>query len=249
MHSTRELEGRVALMTGAARNIGRAMALEFACAGAGVVVNARHSEAEANAVAAEIVAAGGMAKVVLANVADPDGAEALVAAAIEHFGRLDILVNSAAIRRETPFASLGFAEWREVVSTILDGAFLTSHAALAHLKKSDQAAIVNLGGMSAHTGAAGRAHVVAAKAGVAGFTRALAHDLADEGITVNCVSPGIIDTVRAGVEPGHHAGKMPLVGRRGTPQEVASLVRYLSGPEARYITGQTIHVNGGVFMA
>jgi 3-oxoacyl-[acyl-carrier protein] reductase len=249
MQSTRELEGRVALVTGAARNIGRAMALEFARAGAAVVVNARHSEAEANAVAAEIVAAGGQAKVVLANVADPDGAEALVAAAVEHFGRLDIRDNSAAIRRETPFSALGFAEWREVVSTILDGAFLTSHAALAHLRKSDQAAIVNLGGMSAHTGAAGRAHVVAAKAGVAGFTRALAHDLAGDGITVNCVSPGIIDTVRAGAEPGHHAGKMPLVGRRGTPQEVAALVRYLSGPEARYITGQTIHVNGGVFMA
>lgn len=249
MNAARELEGRVALVTGAARNIGRTMALDFARAGAAVVVNARSSQAEANAVVKDIVAAGGKAEAVMANVTDPDDVDALVRSTVERFGRIDILVNSAAIRRETSFANLSFAEWREVVSTILDGAFLTSHAALPHLKKSDQGAIVNIGGLSAHTGAAGRAHVIAAKAGLAGFTRALAHDLAGDGITVNCVSPGMIDTVRDGAEPSHHAGKLPPVGRRGTPQEVASLVRYLCGPAARYITGQTVHVNGGVFMA
>jgi 3-oxoacyl-[acyl-carrier protein] reductase len=249
MNATRELEGRVALVTGAARNIGRVMALDFARAGAAVVVNARSSQAEADAVVEEIVAAGGKAKAIMANIADPDDVDALVRSTVEQFGRIDILVNSAAIRRETSFANLSFAEWREVLSTILDGAFLTSHAALPHLKKSDQGAIVNIGGLSAHTGAAGRAHVIAAKAGLAGFTRALAHDLAGDGITVNCVSPGMIDTVRDGAEPSHHAGKLPPVGRRGTPQEVASLVRYLCGPAARYITGQTVHVNGGVFMA
>jgi 3-oxoacyl-[acyl-carrier protein] reductase len=249
MNAARELEGRVALVTGAARNIGRTMALDFARAGAAVVVNARSSQAEANAVVKDIVAAGGKAEAVMANVTDPDDVDALVRSTVEQFGRIDILVNSAAIRRETSFANLSFAEWREVVSTILDGAFLTSHAALPHLKKSDQGAIVNIGGLSAHTGAAGRAHVIAAKAGLAGFTRALAHDLAGDGITVNCVSPGMIDTVRDGAEPSHHAGKLPPVGRRGTPQEVASLVRYLCGPAARYITGQTVHVNGGVFMA
>lgn len=249
MNAARELEGRVALVTGAARNIGRTMALDFARAGAAVVVNARSSQAEANAVVKDIVAAGGKAEAVMANVTDPDDVDALVRSTVERFGRIDILVNSAAIRRETSFANLSFAEWREVVSTILDAAFLTSHAALPHLKKSDQGAIVNIGGLSAHTGAAGRAHVIAAKAGLAGFTRALAHDLAGDGITVNCVSPGMIDTVRDGTEPSHHAGKLPPVGRRGTPQEVASLVRYLCGPAARYITGQTVHVNGGVFMA
>lgn len=249
MNAARELEGRVALVTGAARNIGRTMALDFARAGAAVVVNARSSQAEANAVVKDIVAAGGKAEAVMANVTDPDDVDALVRSTVERFGRIDILVNSAAIRRETSFANLSFAEWREVLSTILDGAFLTSHAALPHLKKSDQGAIVNIGGLSAHTGAAGRAHVIAAKAGLAGFTRALAHDLAGDGITVNCVSPGMIDTVRDGAEPSHHAGKLPPVGRRGTPQEVASLVRYLCGPAARYITGQTVHVNGGVFMA
>lgn len=249
MNAARELEGRVALVTGAARNIGRTMALDFARAGAAVVVNARSSQAEANAVVKDIVAAGGKAEAVMANVTDPDDVDALVRSTVEQFGRIDILVNSAAIRRETSFANLSFAEWREVLSTILDGAFLTCHAALPHLKKSDQGAIVNIGGLSAHTGAAGRAHVIAAKAGLAGFTRALAHDLAGDGITVNCVSPGMIDTVRDGAEPSHHAGKLPPVGRRGTPQEVASLVRYLCGPAARYITGQTLHVNGGVFMA
>jgi 3-oxoacyl-[acyl-carrier protein] reductase len=212
-------------------------------------VNARSSQAEANAVVKDIVAAGGKAEAVMANVTDPDDVDALVRSTVEQFGRIDILVNSAAIRRETSFANLSFAEWREVVSTILDAAFLTCHAALPHLKKSDQGAIVNIGGLSAHTGAAGRAHVIAAKAGLAGFTRALAHDLAGDGITVNCVSPGMIDTVRDGAEPSHHAGNLPPVGRRGTPQEVASLVRYLCGPAARYITGQTVHVNGGVFMA
>ena len=249
MELTRELEGRVALVTGAARNIGRLMALDLANAGAAVVVHARRSKAEADAVADEITTGGGKAKAILADVTDPQSVQALVQASVEQFGRLDILVNSAAVRRETAFETMGLAEWREVVSTILDGAFLTTQAALTHLKGSDQAAIVNIGGLSAHTGAAGRAHVVAAKAGLSGLTRALAHELAGDGITVNCVSPGMIDTVRDGPEPSHHAGRLPPVGRMGTPQEVASLVRYLCGPAARYITGQTIHVNGGTFMA
>ena len=101
--------------------------------------------------------------------------------------------------------------------------------------------------MSSHTGASRRAHVIAAKAGLVGLTRALAHDLAPHQVTVNCVAPGMIDTTRAGAEPAHHAGKTPPVGRRGTPEEVASLVRFLCGPGARYITGQTIHINGGLF--
>ena len=249
MNGARELEGRVAIVTGAGRNIGRVMALELARAGAAVVVNARTSRAEAEAVVNEITAAGGRATAVLADVVDPNAVDALVGAAVRQFGGIDILVNSAAVRRETAFGDLSFTEWREVLSIILDGAFLTAHAALPHLKKSGQAAVINIGGLSAHTGASGRAHVIAAKAGLAGFTRALAHDLAGEGITVNCVSPGMIDTQRAGGEPSHHAGKLPPVGRRGTPEEVALLVRYLCGPAARYITGQTVHVNGGAFMA
>jgi 3-oxoacyl-[acyl-carrier protein] reductase len=124
-------------------------------------------------------------------------------------------------------------------------------AALPVLKKSDGGSIINIGGMSAHTGAKDRAHVVTAKAGLAGFTRALAHDLAADRITVNCVVPGMIATARgksSAQAPSHHAQHMPPLGRRGTPEEIAALVRYLAGPQARYITGQSIHANGGVFM-
>jgi 3-oxoacyl-[acyl-carrier protein] reductase len=249
----RELEGRVAIVTGAARNIGRVMALELARAGAAVMVNARSSQDEANAVAQEIIAKGGKAAVTLGDVTDPRAVETLIKATADTFGGIDILVNNAAVRRETAFEDLTFAEWREVLSIILDGAYLTAHAALPHLLKSGQGAVINIGGLSAHTGAANRAHVVAAKAGLSGFTRGLAHDLAKRNVTVNCVSPGMIDTVRGGTSaaanPSHHAAHNPPVGRRGTTEEIASLVRYLAGPAARYITGQTIHANGGAFMA
>ena len=246
-----ELSGCVAVVTGSARNIGRSIALELATAGAGVIVNARHS-GPAEAVVAEIRGGGGRAELKLADVGTPDGAAALIAAAVDHFGRLDILVNNASIRRETDFARLEYQEWREILAVTLDGAFLCTRAALPHLIRSGRGAVVNIGGLSAHTGAARRAHVVAAKAGLAGLTRALAHDLAPNAITVNCVAPGVIDTVRdagstAGT-PAHHALHLPLTGRRGRPDEVAAAVRFLCGPDARYITGQTIHVNGGTFM-
>jgi len=245
-----ELSGRVALVTGSGRNIGRAIALELAGAGAAVVVNARSAAAEAEGVADEIRRAGGRASVQLADVADPDAVSALVAAAVGAFGRLDILVNNAGVRKETDFAHMQYAEWREIVAGILDAAYLCSHAALPHLIASGSGTIVNIGGLSSWTGAAGRAHVIAAKAGLVGLTRALAHDLARYGITVNCVAPGLIDTRRAsGKEPAHHATHPPLVGRRGRPEEIAALIRFLCGPDARYITGQTIHANGGVFMS
>jgi len=245
-----DLSGRVALVTGSGRNIGRAIALALANAGAAVVVNARSSMAEAEAVAEEIRRAGGRAAVTLADVSDPKAVDTLIDAAVGAFGRLDVLVNNAAVRKETDCANLHYAEWREIISTILDSAYLCSHAALPHLIASGAGAIVNIGGLSSFTGAAGRAHVIAAKAGLVGLTRALAHDLARYGITVNCVAPGMIDTSRAsGKEPAHHALRTPLAGRRGRPEEIAALVRFLSGPAARYITGQTIHANGGLFMS
>jgi 3-oxoacyl-[acyl-carrier protein] reductase len=173
--------------------------------------------------------------------------------AIESFGRLDILVNNAGVGKETAFADLGYAEWKQITGIILDAAYLCAHEALPHLIQSGQGAIVNLGGLSAHTGSAKRAHVIAAKMGVVGLTRALAHDLAPHSITVNCVAPGLIDTARlaasTGGVPAHHAGHMPLVGRKGTSDEIAALVHFLSGPQARYITGQTIHANGGLFLS
>ncbi len=244
-----DLAGRVAIVTGSARNIGRAIALELASGGAAVMINARTSRMEAEAVAEEIRRTGGRADVAIADVANPDAVAALVAAAVKAFGRLDILVNNAAVRREIDFAQLDYGEWREIVATILDGAYLCSHAALPHLMASGRGAIVNIGGVSAYTGATRRAHVIAAKAGLAGLTRALAHDLAAHAITVNCVVPGQIDTRRAtGREPAHHAANTPLVGRKGRPEEIAALVRFICGPSARYITGQTLHVNGGVFL-
>jgi 3-oxoacyl-[acyl-carrier protein] reductase len=243
-----DLRGRVAVVTGSGRNIGRAIARALADAGASVVVNAKSSAPEAEAVAREIREAGGHAAPKIADVSSPDGAAALIAAAIDTFGRLDILVNNAAVRREIDFAKLDYQEWREIIATILDGAYLCSHAALPHLISAGGGSIVNIGGLSSYTGAARRAHVIAAKAGLVGLTRALAHDLAPHAITVNCVAPGLIDTTRRGPEPAHHATHATLVGRRGTPEDIAAVVRFLCGPDARYITGQTLHANGGVFM-
>jgi 3-oxoacyl-[acyl-carrier protein] reductase len=233
-----ELQGKVALVTGAGRNIGRAIALELAAAGAAVVANARSSRAEVDAVAA---ATGGLA--VLADVTDPAAVERMVAQALERFGRIDILVNNAALRAVEPLERISYERWREVTGVILDGAWICARACLPHLRGGS---IVNIGGMSAHTGAAGRPHVVAAKAGLVGLTRALAHDLAAQDVTVNCVVPGLIETVRS--SPSVHRVES-LLGRRGTPREVAAAVRFLAGPGARYITGQTLHVNGGGFLS
>jgi 3-oxoacyl-[acyl-carrier protein] reductase len=251
MMADRELSGSVALVTGAARNIGRAIALELARAGAQVVVNARDSRDACEEVAAEIRAAGGEALVALADISDEASVASMMDKVKDRFGRLDIVVNNAAIRRENDIADLTYGEWREVLSVILDGAYLCARGALPMLLQSKAGAIINIGGMSAHTGARKRVHVVTAKAGLVGLTRGLAYDLADKGVTVNCVVPGMIDTARGGSSPeapDHHKAHAPLVGRRGLPSEVARLVRYLAGPDARYLTGQTIHANGGVFM-
>jgi len=244
----KELDGSVALVTGSARNIGRAIALALADAGAGVMITGRQALADAEAVADEIRRSGGRAAAVTADIGDPDAAAALVAATVERLGRLDILINNASIRREVDFADLDYAEWRAVLASTLDGAYLCSRAALPHLVASGRGVIVSIGGLSSHTGAARRAHVIAAKAGLAGLTRALAHDLAPHGVTVNCVAPGLIDTTRAGPEPAHHKKLSSPVGRKGRPEEVAALVRFLCGPGARYITGQIVHANGGLYM-
>jgi 3-oxoacyl-[acyl-carrier protein] reductase len=242
------LQGQAAVVTGSARNIGRAIAHALADAGAAVVINAKSSAADADAVVREVREAGGQAVAKIADVGQPEGATSLIDAAIAAFGRLDILVNNAAVRREIDFEKLDYQEWRAITATILDGAYLCAHAAAPYLIAAGGGSIVNIGGLSSYTGAARRAHVIAAKAGLVGLTRALAHDLAPHRITVNCVAPGLIDTERRGPEPAHHATHATLVGRRGTPEEIAAVVRFLCGPDARYITGQTLHANGGVFM-
>src|SRR3954453_17869452 len=163
---TKELTGRVAIVTGAGRNIGRAIALTLAEGGASVLVNARSNRAEADAVAREIEAAGGKALVHIGDVADADAVQAMADAAVKQFGRIDILVNNAALRREKPFAEMNYAEWREIMDVTLDGAFHCTKACLPWLKQSGAGTIVNIGGLSAHTGAKDRAHVVTAKAGI-----------------------------------------------------------------------------------
>ena len=250
MASNNELTGKVAIVTGAGRNIGRAIALALAEAGASIVVNARSNRAEADAVAREIEARGRKAVVHIGDVADAAHMQAMAEMAVKHFGRIDILVNNAALRREKPFAEMTYAEWREIMSVTLDGAFHCVKACLPHLKKSGEGTIVNIGGLSAHTGARDRAHVVTAKAGIVGFTRALAHDLAADGITVNCVVPGLIGTPRPKdkPEPAHHLIHQTITGERGRPEDVAAAVRFLCGGAARYINGQAIHSNGGAYL-
>jgi 3-oxoacyl-[acyl-carrier protein] reductase len=249
MGEGKELQGRVALVTGASRNIGRAIALALADAGANVVVNARRSLDEARDVVKEIEKRGGKAVASLADVTDEQAVMTMVRSSIDTFGRLDILVNNAAVRDVTPIESIDYATWKRVTGIILDGAFLTVKASLLALRDSGNGSIINIGGMSGHTGAAGRPHVVAAKLGLVGFTRGLAHDLAKDHITVNCVVPGLIETQR-GASSGSKTAHLhqTIIGRRGSVDEVAAVVRFLAGPDARYITGQDWHVNGGAYL-
>jgi 3-oxoacyl-[acyl-carrier protein] reductase len=247
----RELTGKTVLVTGGARNIGRAIARALAAGGATVMISALKARDDLDETARLIEAEGGTAAGCLADVSDPDSVLRLVSATVDRFGRIDALVNNAAVRPERAFADIAFADWRRVLSIILDGAFLCSQACLPHLARAGGGSIVNIGGETGHRGATKRAHVVTAKAGLAGMTKALALDLAPQRITVNCVVPGRIDTVRADPEAAGqpvHRSTVPPIGRLGLPEEVAALVRMLCGPDARYITGQSIHVNGGGYM-
>ncbi len=243
---------RVALVTGAGRNIGRAIALTLARQGLAVVVNVRTSVAEGQAVVDELLALGQPAMLCVADVTDAIAVKAMMAQVTERFGRLDVLVNNAAIRREAPLADMTAEDWRGTLAVVLDGAFHCTQAALPMLQNAQNGAVINIGGMTAHTGAMNRIHVVTAKAGLVGFTRALAHDLAPYQVTVNCVSPGMIDTVRQGgsasAQPQHHKQHQPLLGRRGTAQEVADSVAWLASAQARFVTGQVIHMNGGTYL-
>ena len=246
-----ELAGKVALITGGARNIGRAIARSLAAGGAAVMVNAKTSVDLAQETVAMIEKAGGKAAMRVADVTDPGDVKALVEDTVRRFGRLDILVNNAAVRLETPFADMKLEEWRRTLSIVLDGAFLCSQAVLPHLIRAGGGSIVNIGGQTGHKGAAGRVHVVTGKGGLAAMTKGLALDLAPHHITVNCVVPGTIETVRGlPGAPARPEGRrsVPPIGRRGEPEEVAAMVRMLCGPDARYITGQAIHLNGGGFM-
>jgi 3-oxoacyl-[acyl-carrier protein] reductase len=245
------LDGQVAIVTGGVRRIGKVMALSLASEGATVVINAKSSRDEAEAAVREVEAAGGRALVHLADVTNEAAVADMVSKVVETFGRIDILINNAAIRREVPFTQMSLSEWREITSVILEGAFLGSRAVLPHMVRAKHGRIVNIGGVSAHTGAYNRAHVAAAKSGLTGLTRALAVEFAEHGITVNCVVPGKIGGKRSETS-GHSVslpgGGHPLVGREGAPEDVAEVVRTLCLPTGGFITGQTIHVSGGLFM-
>lgn len=248
---TKQLEGQVALLTGAVRRNGRAIALMLANEGADIVINARSSKDEADALAKEIEATGVKALVHLADVTDRAQVDGMVDAIIQKFGRIDILVNNAADRGKTDFLKMSYEEWKHICDIILDGAFHCSQACIPHMQKQGGGRIINMGGMTAHTSASGRAHVVSAKAGIEGFTRALAFEFAKDNIAVNCISPGKIGGERAATagEVASTPDAVPPVGYMGEPEHVAVIAHALCLPAAKYTTGQTININGGMFMA
>jgi 3-oxoacyl-[acyl-carrier protein] reductase len=242
-----KLDGRVALITASGRNIGRAVALRFAAEGADVVVNARADAVEAEAVAEEVRALGRQAWVGLADVADREQVEAMVAGALERFGRVDLLVNAAAIRPHKPFLELSADDWERVRGVILDGAFHTTQAVLRSMVEHGFGRIVFFVGDGAWSGAAERAHVSAAKMALVGLCRSLATEFAPHDIRLNVISPGRIDTTRdASWFPKSVAGTegIPL-GRLGQPDDIADACLFLVSDDSRWMTGQTLHVNGG----
>ena len=249
MSAVQELTGKVALVTGAAKNIGRAIALELAAAGAKVAINTRASRAEAEAVAQEIRAAGGTAAVFIADIADAGAVKNMHDSVQTALGAVDILVLNASVRREVPFTELGFDEWRQVMSISLDGSFHCIQAVLPGMLKQGSGDIITLAGDTALTGAAGKVHSSAAKSGLAGMSKALARELGPKGIRVNCVSPGHFNTVRANKRADRPSASAHIpLGRYGEVDEIAATVRFLCSPGAGFITGQTIHVNGGQWM-
>jgi len=245
MTTSTELAGKVALVTGASRNIGRAIALALAAAGAAVAVNARAAREDAEKVAQEIRGSGGKAEAYLADIVDAKAVNAMVEAVVKRFGRLDILVLNASVRKETPFIDMGFDEWKSLTAVTLDGSFHCAKACLPHMIKAGGGSIVTIGGMTALSGAKRRVHGSVGKFGLYGFTRALAKELGEHQIRVNCVAPGQMNTTRAAdraVRPD--VSNVPL-GRRVEPEEIADAVRFLCGPGSKMVSGQLIYVDGG----
>jgi NAD(P)-dependent dehydrogenase (short-subunit alcohol dehydrogenase family) len=243
-----KLDGKVALITGSGRNIGRATALKLAGEGAHIVVNARANEAEAEAVAREVREKGVKAVAVLADVAKKEQVDALAARALSEFGRVDILINNAAIRPHKPFTEVTVQDWEHVRGVVLDGAFYLTQAVIPSMVKNNYGRILFFTGDGAFTGGSGRAHVSAAKMGLVGFARALASEFAPQNIRANVVSPGSIDTRRD--NPEWYQGRVPSaagipLGRQGHVDEIAATCLFLVSDAGGFITGQTIHVNGG----
>ena len=247
-----ELEGKVAIVTGSSRNIGRATAEELARAGAAVVVNAVQAKDLCEEVAEGIRAAGGKAIPVMADVTDRASVNAMAEAAIKEFGGIDILVANAANRSNTPFDDLDWETWKRTIDISIHGTFHLAKAVVPAMKQRGGGCIVGVGGMSSLRGSPGRSHVMAGKMGLNAFIRGLALDLAKDNIRANQVVVGTFDTVRennpssAPIASGRETS-IPL-GRLGKPQDMADLIRFVVGPAAAYMTGQTIHSNGGAYM-
>ena len=244
-----KLDGKVALITGSGRNIGRATALMFAAEGAHVIVNARSNEAEANAVAQEVRALGAKSAAILADVGKKHEVEAMAAKALSEFGRVDILINNAAIRPHKPFTELTQQDWEQVRGVVLDAGLYLTRALIEPMVKNNYGRILFFVGDGAYSGrGAGRAHISAAKMGLIGLARGLASEFAPHNIRVNVVSPGSIDTRRD--NPEWYGGRPPdaagiPLGRQGTVAEIAATCLFLVSEDGGFITGQTIHVNGG----
>ena len=248
----RPLTGRVALVTGSGRNIGRATILELARLGADVVVNARTNGPEAESVAAEARVLGARAIAVIADVGDQGQVYRMVGDAIAAFGGVDILVNNAGLRQQKPFTEMTVEDWRSVNAVNMDGPFFACQAVVPGMIERGWGRIINVSGLNAFKGRPGWAHVSAGKMGALGMTRALAAELAPHGVLVNHIVPGAFDTSRGEGQspplPTGQASAIP-VGRLGLPEEIAHTVAFLASEGASYISGQTIHVNGGALIA
>lgn len=245
------LTGKVALVTGASRGIGKAIALKLAAEGAAVVINYHGSMEKAKAVKAEIESDGGIAEIMQCNVADYQATEAMIRKVTDDFGRLDILVNNAGITRDGLLMKMSEEDYDTVLDTNLKGPFHCIRFAARQMLRQRGGRIINLSSVSGILGNAGQANYSASKAGVIGLTKSAARELASRGITVNAVAPGFIETEMTAVLPEKvresAVAQIPL-GAFGTAEDIAEAVAFLASDSARYITGQTIHVDGGMAM-
>jgi 3-oxoacyl-[acyl-carrier protein] reductase len=247
------LESKVAIVTGASRGIGRAIAVALASEGAKVVVNYANSASAAEAVVAEInsLENGSEAIAVPADVSKEAEVDSLIKSAIDKWGRVDVLVNNAGITRDTLLLRMKLEDWQSVIDLNLTGVFLTSRAIAKIMLKQKSGRIINIASVSGLMGNAGQGNYSAAKAGVIGFTKTVAKELASRGITVNAVAPGFIATdMTADLKNTEEILKFIPLGRYGQPEEIAGMVRFLAAdPAAAYITGQVFNVDGGMVMA